>query len=189
MIFKYKTDTQHGFTLVELMVGIAVVAILATIALPSLSRFSVGLKVDGEISELHRLILIARNVAVNSGNNTIICPIVSSACSNQWDEELSVFEDVDTSGDFSAGDTIIKVKSAIAENDQLVFSAATPMIYTPRGNLAVINVQTSFTYCPSGYTDENKGVIVSPLGRPSVSRDSDSDGFDEDRAGVILTCS
>ncbi|WP_426360010.1 pilus assembly FimT family protein [Pseudocolwellia sp. HL-MZ19] len=56
MSIKNLKKKQQAFTMVELLVGISVVAILAAVALPSLNSFTVSMRVDNEISELHRLL-------------------------------------------------------------------------------------------------------------------------------------
>ncbi|MCI2283147.1 prepilin-type N-terminal cleavage/methylation domain-containing protein [Colwellia sp. MSW7] len=69
------TYRKQGFTLIEIMVAISIVAIMTTIALPSLNTFIVKMRVDNEISELQRLLLTARNLAINTGKNTTVCPL------------------------------------------------------------------------------------------------------------------
>ena len=63
---------SKAFTLIELIISIAVTSILVTIATPSLNEFIVQLRVDNEISQLHRMLLITRNSAIISGQKTII---------------------------------------------------------------------------------------------------------------------
>ena len=89
-MLEYRSEKLNGFTIPELMIGIAIVGILTTIALPQINDFTVSLRVDREISELNRLILTARNGAINSGNNVIICPL-SPKCSANWHNKISVF--------------------------------------------------------------------------------------------------
>jgi prepilin-type N-terminal cleavage/methylation domain-containing protein len=196
MSFTHLDRKQRGFTLVELIVGIAIVGILAALSLPSLGRFTTGSRVEGEILELHRLLLITRNSAVTSGNRTTICPLVSNVCTNQWDQEISVFEDINGDGTFQAsavagtpGDVIIRVKAAINSSDNLQFSNGTSLTYSPSGSLVGGAANNTFSYCPAGYSDESKGVVVSALGRPYITIDEDNDGLDEDREGTDITCS
>ncbi len=177
---------QNGFTVVELLVGISIVGILTAMALPSFSNFITELRVNNEISELNRLILTARNNAVNSGNNVIICPL-SPKCTNNWHKEVSVFMDNNNDGDYDAADTIIKVKSAIQSGDKLQY-AKNSLIYTPSGTLSGGAAGTPFNYCPHGATDKSRGIIVSASGRSYVTSDTDSDEKDEDRNNNEITC-
>ena len=184
--------SQHkrGFTLVELMVAIAVVAILSVIALPSMSDFLVRMRVDDEISEMQRLLLTARNMAINTGKNTTVCPLASGACTTNWAGEISVFtNNANTLGDsnaFSINDELVKVKEAIKLGDQLQYSQIS-VIYTPDGRL--LTTAASFNYCPSGKADRSRGIDVSISGRSYASSDTDNDGKDEDRNGNEIVCS
>jgi prepilin-type N-terminal cleavage/methylation domain-containing protein len=48
-MLEYKSEKQSGFTIPELMIGIAIVGTLTTIALPQINDFTVSLRVDSEI--------------------------------------------------------------------------------------------------------------------------------------------
>jgi type IV fimbrial biogenesis protein FimT/type IV fimbrial biogenesis protein FimU len=186
-MFKQNGSKNRGFTVTELLVGIAITGILATLAVPKLSEFTVGLRVDSEISELNRLLLTARNSAINSGSRVIICPL-SPKCSANWQQEISVFIDNNNDGDYDANDTIVKVKAAIPNNDKLQY-AQNSLIYTPSGNLSATPTTSPFSYCPGSNTDKSRGIVVSASGRSYVTSDIDSDGIDEDRNGNAITCS
>ncbi|WP_426369195.1 GspH/FimT family pseudopilin [Pseudocolwellia sp. HL-MZ7] len=195
MSIKNLKKKQQAFTMVELLVGISVVAILAAVALPSLNSFTVSMRVDNEISELHRLLLIARNTSVNSGQNVVVCPIVNGSCTDDWTKEISVFIDFNQNNDFDAAagaipsDEIIRVKSAISSsNDQFQYSNGAFLTYNSLGNLPINNNESTFSYCPYGYTDASRGIIVAVSGRAYISDDSDGDGVDEDRNNVNITC-
>src|SRR5690554_6151748 len=55
---------QRGFTLIELMVIIALVAIMAGIAVPSFTRFVNNNRVTTQADEIHRFLQYARGEAV-----------------------------------------------------------------------------------------------------------------------------
>ncbi len=191
MCIKTLKKKQRAFTMVELLVGIAIVAILAAVALPSLKTFTVSMRVDNEISELHRLLLIARNTSVNSGQDVVVCPIVNGSCTDDWSQEVSVFIDFNQNNDFDiADDEIIRVKSAISSsNDQFQYSNGAFLTYNSLGNLPINNNESTFSYCPYRYANESRGIIVAVSGRAYISEDSNGDGVDEDRNNVNITCS
>lgn len=194
MSIAFLKSKQQAFTLVELMVGIAIVGILATVALPSLSRFVVGLRADNQISELHRLLLIARNTSVNSGENVVICPIVSGACSNDWTQEISVFIDINQNNDFdvAAGlaptEEVVRVKSTLTNSDKFQYTGGASLTYNALGNLAGNGANSTFSYCPDGYIDASKGISVSISGKAYISQDTNNDGYDEYRNNALVTC-
>jgi prepilin-type N-terminal cleavage/methylation domain-containing protein len=196
MYIKHSKSKQRAFTLVELLVGVSIVAILAAVVLPSLNRFVVSMRVDNQISELHRLLLIARSSAVNSGRDVVICPIVSGSCTNDWTQEISVFIDFNQNNDFdlAAGanptDEVIRVKSAVNnDSDRFQYTGGASLTYNSLGNLPANNNEFIFSYCPEGFTDESRGITVAISGRAFISQDDNNDGLDENRNNDNITCS
>lgn len=182
---------KYGFTLIELIIAIAVIAILSAIALPSMSNFLVKMRVDNEISEMQRLLLTARNIAINTGKNTTVCPLSSNGtCTTNWQNEISVFSNgvntLVTNNTFAAPDELVKTKAAIKSGDKLEYSQVS-VIYTPTGRL--ITTAANFSYCPKDETDSARGINVSVSGRSYTSSDTDNDDKDEDRNGNEIVCS
>lgn len=158
------------------MVGIAILAILTTIALPKLSDFTVQMRVDNEITEMHRLLLTAKNAAINSGQIATVCPLVGNACAgNNWQGPVGVI----------SVDGLIKEKSAIKTGDKLQYTNAS-VIFTPSGRLG--NAIGTFRYCPTGHLEHSRGIDVSLSGRIYSSADIDADGEDELRNGAQIIC-
>ncbi|WP_440876641.1 GspH/FimT family pseudopilin [Thalassotalea sp. PLHSN55] len=182
---------SKGLTLIELMVTIAIVAILTTLSVTSLSGFLIETRVDNEISQLHRLLLSARNFAINSGRNVTVCPLNSAnACSTQWQEPISVFIDLNNNQLFEPqnNELAIKVKSAIREGDQLIYAKyRNKVVYQPTGQLSGLSNGT-FRYCPKGFQEKSRGIIVARSGRLYMTTDIDHDGQDEKRQGGEIVC-
>lgn len=185
----FSTRLKQGFTLVEVMVAIAVISIISAIALPNMSNFLVKMRVDNEISEMQRLLLTARNMAINTGKNTTVCPLSSGVCTTNWQNEISVFTNsantLVTNNTFAAPDELVKIKEAIKSGDTLDYSQVS-VVYTPTGRL--ITTADSFSYCPKDKDDQARGISISLSGRSYTSSDTDSDGKDEDRAGNEIVC-
>jgi len=195
-----------GFTLIELMITLAILAVISAIALPNLNEFLVKMRVDSEISGLNRLLLSARNAAVNDEQNIVICPLASdsqtqaSTCTANWHNRISVFIDVNNDGIYTPSkidpndedktiinERLIVTKPKLSSKDKLQFPN-TSITYTPTGRIQSNNNGT-FSYCPQGYNDLSRAVEVSVSGRFYATSDTDNDGKDETRSGSEVTCS
>jgi len=179
-IAKYPPSIKgSGFTLVELMITIGIAAIALTIAVPSLNIFTVQMRVDNEVTELHRLLLITRNAAINSGQNATLCPLqADDTCQNirVWTGRIGVV----------SIDGLIKEREPIKRGDKLDFDF-NGVTYNPSGQLNNNNIDT-FSYCPYGFPDYSRGVDLSLAGRAYLSSDINGDGKDQDRNNNNIIC-
>ena len=178
-----------GFTLVELMVTIAILATLTAVALPNFDDFIRKTKVDNEISELHRLLLTARNTAINTDQNVTICAIgTGSKCTggSNWKNEIVVFIDTNANSTLDAGEEVIRRKEAADSSDKMEFTSAS-IIYTPSGRTTV-DTSGTFKYCPNEHVDDSRGIEISASGRVYATTDHNKDGKDQTRDGSNFTC-
>lgn len=193
-MLKHPSSTNNNsnikaFTLIELIVSISITSILAAIAIPNFSEFIVQLRVDNEISSLHRMLLITRNSAINSGQKAIICPLDDTQqCTTQWQNELSVFIDVNDNKKFDANENIISIRAEINTNDKLVYGKGRNKItFKPTGQLSGL-ANGTFRYCPLMYENYSRGIVVARSGRVYQSSDIDNDGIDENRGNKEINC-
>lgn len=180
--------TQKGFTVIELMIAVLILGIMISIALPSFTEWKVRMRVDNEISSIHRLVLTARNTSINMEQPVTICPLNNSgSCIADWKGELSVFIDLNNDGNYNAAsnETLIRIKPAIFTGDNLTFPR-TRIIYAPSGQAR--GSTGTFSYCPLGHSDKNRGLRISPRGRAYQTSDIDNDGKDEIRSGAEISC-
>ena len=83
-----------GFTLIELMVTLAVLAILLALAVPSFARLLAANRLSTETSELIASLNLARSEAVRRGQGVALRAVDDSNYSKGW----RVFADLDRNG-------------------------------------------------------------------------------------------
>ena len=106
------------------MVSISIISILLTITLPNLDHFIVRLIVDNEITSLHRLILITRNHAINTGQDVTMCPLdTKNQCNTNWHGSIGVFIDGNNNKtlDLTENEILIRTKDPIKLGDTLIY--------------------------------------------------------------------
>ncbi len=190
-ISRAKKQSQRGITLIELMIAITISSLLAAIALPNFNDFIVELRVDSEISRLARLLTLARNFAINSDHNVIICPLTTNgACSVMWHEELTVFVDSNNNQKFDVnnGELMIAKKSAAVIGDMLIYAKnRTKITYQATGHLFGLSNGT-LKYCPKGHQNKSRGIIIARSGRFYTTTDINHDGRDQNRSHKTIQC-
>jgi len=180
----------QGLTLVELMTSISITGILLSIALPNYQDFIVKMRVDNEIAQLQRLLLITRNSAINSGTNAILCPLENNViCSGDWNKPLTIFIDSNKNQQFDPiTEKLVYYKDGIKSGDKLIYAKYRDKItFAPTGNLSGLSNGT-FRYCPQNKPNLVRGIIIAISGRFYTSKDTNQDGVEERRSGTKLQC-
>lgn len=189
MVGMYK---QHGFTLLELLTSLTILMVLITIVIPSMANFTVKLRVDREISSLHKLLVFTKNTAVNSNTFMTICPLDdSNVCSTNWHLPLTIFSDHNKNKKFEPlnNEEITRYKSAINIDDKLEYGKnRTALVFGPDGHLAIWGGNATFKYCPKGHEDKNRGIVVSRAGRLYETQNYKNDGLNRNRSGKLIIC-
>ncbi|HSP57353.1 MAG TPA: GspH/FimT family pseudopilin, partial [Halomonas sp.] len=103
------THRERGLTLVELIVTIAVLALMLTWAVPSYQQFMARNEVAAEVMRLKTALALARNTAITRRKTITVCPSPDGiSCTNDdWTAPLVVV-DGDASGGSLAGDKILR---------------------------------------------------------------------------------
>ncbi len=130
-----------GFTLIELMVAVAVVAILSAVAAPSFSAMMVRAGIRSASSDLGADLNVARAEAIRVGGRVSICPRTSptaTTCGSDWSQGWLVFREAGTTGigTFGGSDRLLREHGAIHADLTLVRTVGDGAItFTPSGAL------------------------------------------------------
>lgn len=109
-----------GVTLIELLVTLAIIAILAAIAAPSFSDFIAKSRVEGRAGEMVSIFNLARSEALRRGATVSVCKSqngTSCTTTGDWNQSVLVFSDVNKNGALDGvspnADQLIRVLGAV----------------------------------------------------------------------------
>lgn len=183
--------THFGFTLLELMMVIAIAAVLLTIGVPNLQTLLLNNRITSQLNSFSSSLALARSEAVKLNQRVVLCPSTdgaSCASGTDWDAGWIVFVDrggtdfdVDddgagnplddpcsiTAGDDSADDCVLSYVQAL-QPDTMTLKGDTGD-YIAYGGLGNSSSAGLFVLCDFRGDSSARAVIVSTTGRASVS--------------------
>ena len=161
-----------GFTLIEMLTAIVVLAVLLAIALPNLSGFVRSSKVRGAQSELIGALMLARSEAVKRG--VAVSVAATSATAGDFSSGWTVWIDADGDGTVNNGETVLRsfpdISGAVVAS-ATSFNTTTPvsaLAFTPTGFLTPIT-PVSFKVCGKGDTTKGYTINIWLVGMADVS--------------------
>ena len=174
----------QGFTIIELMVTIAVLAVAVAIAVPAYTNMLINNRMASKINEYVASLHYARSEAVKRGANVRACASSDGlTCTNSgdWDQGWIVLVD--------ATSTLLNVYPPLSGGDTLVKSGLQPRSIRFDGNGMSAGFNGTVTLCDrDGDIKKARAVVISNAGRIQLAADNNGDGIVENGSGVNVTC-
>jgi type IV fimbrial biogenesis protein FimT len=161
-----KSPQNDGFTLIELMVTVALVAVIVTIAAPSYQQFIIDSRMTSQTNDFLTHLQFARSEAVKRNTTVTMCKSANStACagSGTWAQGWIVFTDDAATGVVPGTDAILRVHGPLSDASTLVGQGAVASLvtYRPNGQPAQFG---QFDLCSSDTTRPGRDIILSLTG-------------------------
>ena len=166
---------QSGATLLELMVTLAVSAILLGIGIPSFASLSHSSRLSGATNELVSALHLTRSEAIKRNSRVVMCISAtgtSCAASGDWHQGWLVFHDANNNAALDAGETVILGRPVFPPGLKLTGNlwVSKYISYTSSGSTRTVSGMLqvgTLTVCnESAVSGKAREVVISGTGRP-----------------------
>lgn len=176
---------SSGFTLLELMITIAVAGVLAAVAIPNMRDFIRNNRLTAAANDLLRSTQVARSEAIKRQRNVVVCASADPraeepTCNYDAFTGWVVFEDTNGNWAFDSGEIVIERHEALdgsvnarSDNDAILSYAATGFA-NPADEKSP---STRVVFCDArgnqvvGNSSSARAVFIEGTGRSRVTKD------------------
>lgn len=157
---------QQGITALELMVALAVVAILLSSAVPSFRDYLMNLRLKTAMDALQSDLNLARRHAISHNLHGIACPASGAGnCSetSDWQPGWIVFTDLNGDHQRQPGEPLLKRNGPTEQIDIRSSRSRTYLDFFPNGSSPGSNI--SIVFCDKRGAGKAGKILVSNTGR------------------------
>lgn len=187
------TPRARGFSLVELLLVIAIAAVLLGVGVPNMQQYIINGRLATGANDLFTALNLARSEAVRRGVQVTLAHN-GAANSRDWTTGWSMFVDANRDGALTAGEEVLRVGAAL-EAPVTIFGSAnfanfiafdsTGRLTNAGGGSFVICHGTSLVVDGQA---RSRALIVNGAGRTRAALDANGDHIPENDTGAVPSC-
>ena len=170
---------QSGVTFLELMVVLAVSAILLGVGVPSFAAIAGSNRLINATNEVVSSLHLARSEAIKRNSRVVMCLSATGASctdSGGWQQGWLVFHDVNNNAALDSGEAVILTRQAFQTGLRLTGnpSVSKYISYAPSGASKLISgafQAGTLTLCnESDSSGTGRQIVISSTGRPRTAK-------------------
>ncbi|MDD5480400.1 GspH/FimT family pseudopilin [Rhodoferax sp.] len=179
-----------GFTLIELMVVVAIVALMAVLAAPSFKQMIQSNAISSAVNSFMADMRFARSEAIRRGGSVVLCRSNSPEAADPncgtgsgtagrgWKTGWFVFHDLDGDQSKDASEPVLRAQGSLTSLDYALETSggasSTKFRFTPTGRLVSLGASTGIQFGGAAFpTEQQRVVCISVGGRARVALDAD----------------
>lgn len=163
---------SRGFTLIELMVVMALVAVLAALATPEFKRAMAVQQLSGAASDLAAAAMQARSEAIKRNRRTLVQPTSGT----DWSQGWRVYLDLNVNASYDSGSDTLVLTSLPLPGEVAVNGLTNINVigFDPSGFLANVggssNGCIAFALANGSWHESPRHIIISRSGRVRIDK-------------------
>lgn len=164
---------QRGLTLIELLIAVALLAVVLTVAVPGMGRFVEQQRLTATANQLVGHLQFARTEAITRNTRVAACPSsdgLSCTRDNRWEAGWIVYLDPDKTGQPAQAEDVLRVVQALP--DYIIRSGGRHRVRF-EGSGVAYGTNLTIRVCVRGNRHAARAVIVSNPGRVRSTREID----------------
>ncbi|CAK0743890.1 type IV fimbrial biogenesis protein FimT [Gammaproteobacteria bacterium] len=168
-----------GFTSLEMMVTVSVLAILLAIGVPSFQSIIRNARIVTHTNDFLISLVFARNEAIKRGRRVVACKSKNNICqtdSSGWEQGWIIFVDFDNNSVLDTNDILLRAHGPLTGGDTLTgnLNVKNYIAYSSDGgtrlDTGAFQAGTLvFNLCSSG---KRNAIVISNTGRARIMKES-----------------
>ncbi|WP_257286031.1 GspH/FimT family pseudopilin [Endozoicomonas sp. SESOKO1] len=163
---RFSPSNVMGVSLVELLVSLAVAAILISASVPGMKTLIVNNRIENVADELYGSLMLARSEAVKRQRTVSLCSTLDDLTCDEsnfgWHHGWLIFTDERNDGLLNDNDQLLRRVTGQSELISILWNRGYSLRFNSRGQT---NQAGTFQVCDQDNNSDAKAIIISMSGR------------------------